>query len=45
MGMGNNMVEMGRGRDTRERMGTVTGLAGWGGDGDVFHPRAGLYLE
>jgi len=24
-------------------MGTGTDLAGWGGDGDDFHPHAGLY--
>jgi len=40
--MENNMMGMGRGwgRYMRGRMGTGTGLAGWGGDGDDFHPRA-----
>jgi len=27
----------------RGRMGTGTDLAGWGGDGDDFHPHAHLY--
>jgi len=45
--MGNNMVGTGRGWgwDMGGRMGTATGLAGWGGDGDDFHPHAGLYSE
>jgi len=44
VGMGNNMVGTGRGwgRDMRGRMGTGTDLAGWGGDGDDFHPHAHL---
>jgi len=36
-------VGRGRVREMWGRKGTGTGLAGWGGDGDDFHPRAGLY--
>jgi len=32
----------GWGWDMRGRMGTGTDLAGWGGDGDDFHPHARL---
>jgi len=43
MGWGWGTTWCGRGGDMQGQMWTGTDLAGWGGDGDDFHPHAGLY--